>query len=261
VGRARGQPANGITDGASLIYTTPSLPSPLPSLVHASLGIHSILKRQEFKANVIDRDKIVVPPNWDSWGKIRVLRDGFDVEAVSGGWAIDLDMDFPTTKSGQTSMNGVNGSEAPDLSQDGTSGHTVETAIEEPEGSAVVLYESQVEDASLDSLQLNRNKNDAGKLEEPAADMQAFLAGLVDPLDKEKKRDEAFAADAAKSKPGKDHSTTAVGTNGSTSATGMDEIISDHIGPVQFNMGGIQVDADDMVQKLKVSRVMFLDKH
>ena len=26
----------------------------------------------------------------------------------------------------------------------------------------------------------------------------------------------------------------------------------EHIGPVQFNMGGIQVDADDMVQRLKV---------
>lgn len=29
--------------------------------------------------------------------------------------------------------------------------------------------------------------------------------------------------------------------------------ISEHIGPVQFNMGGIQVDADDMLQRLKVS--------
>ena len=28
--------------------------------------------------------------------------------------------------------------------------------------------------------------------------------------------------------------------------------INDHIGPVQFNMGGIQVDADDMLQRLKV---------
>jgi dynein light intermediate chain 1 len=28
--------------------------------------------------------------------------------------------------------------------------------------------------------------------------------------------------------------------------------VHDHIGPVQFNMGGIQVDADDMLRKLKV---------
>lgn len=28
--------------------------------------------------------------------------------------------------------------------------------------------------------------------------------------------------------------------------------VNEHIGPVQFNMGGIQVDADDMLQKIKV---------
>ncbi len=27
--------------------------------------------------------------------------------------------------------------------------------------------------------------------------------------------------------------------------------VNEHIGPVQFNMGGIQVDADDMLRKLK----------
>jgi len=27
--------------------------------------------------------------------------------------------------------------------------------------------------------------------------------------------------------------------------------VNEHIGPVQFNMGGIQVDADDMLQRLK----------
>lgn len=31
-----------------------------------------------------------VPGGWDSWGKIRVLRDGFDVEGVCTGWSVDL---------------------------------------------------------------------------------------------------------------------------------------------------------------------------
>lgn len=34
----------------------------------------------------------------------------------------------------------------------------------------------------------------------------------------------------------------------------MDNGVNEHIGPVQFNMGGIQVDADDMLQRLKVRR-------
>ena len=35
--------------------------------------------------------------------------------------------------------------------------------------------------------------------------------------------------------------------------------LSEQIGPVQFNMGGIQVDADDMLQRLKVSLRPLLD--
>ena len=31
-----------------------------------------------------------VPSGWDSWGKIRVLRDGFDVEGVCEGWSVDI---------------------------------------------------------------------------------------------------------------------------------------------------------------------------
>ena len=34
---------------------------------------------------------------------------------------------------------------------------------------------------------------------------------------------------------------------------GDEKTVSEHIGPVQFNMGGIQVDADDMLQRLKVA--------
>ncbi|KAI4167123.1 MAG: hypothetical protein LQ348_007722, partial [Seirophora lacunosa] len=76
--------------GSSLIYTSLSVPNSLPTLIHSSLGIHSLLKRQTLKHNVIDRDKVLVPPNWDSWGKIRVLREGFDVEGISSGWSIDI---------------------------------------------------------------------------------------------------------------------------------------------------------------------------
>ncbi|KAI2463304.1 dynein light intermediate chain-domain-containing protein [Annulohypoxylon bovei var. microspora] len=206
--------------GASLIYTTPSMSSPLRTLVHASLGIHSLLKRTPLKTNVIDRDKIVVPPNWDSWGKIRVLRDGFDVEQVSEGWSIDLDQPFPMSKN--DSVNNIN--------------HQVNeetNGIEEPEGSSVALYEEQVQDTSLDALQLAQGNKDMSRMEIASVDTQAFLANQLERLDQQKKADE---------KAGKDNSFA-------QSAT--DDMISDHIGPVQFNMGGIQVDADDMVQRLK----------
>ncbi|KAI1379072.1 putative motor protein [Hypoxylon crocopeplum] len=206
--------------GASLIYTTPSTASPLQSLIHASLGIHSLLKRAPLKANVIDRDKIMVPPNWDSWGKIRVLRDGFDVERVSEGWSIDLDQPFPSSKR--------DGAEDPNHQVNGETNGT-----NEHEGSSVLFYEEQVQDTSLDALQLAQGNTDTNRLEVTSADTQGFLSSQLERLEQQKKADE---------KAGKDNSFA----QGST-----DDMISDHIGPVQFNMGGIQVDADDMVQRLK----------
>lgn len=192
----------------------------LQSLVHSSLGIRSLLKREALNANVIDRDKILVLPNWDSWGKIRVLRDGFDVEAVSNTWALDLDQPFPTPKS-----NGLATTENEPVRRTNGSEH---------EASVVDMYEAEVQDSSLDALQLAQNAQDTSKLEVPSVDTQAFLAQQMERLEQQKKADD---------KAGKDNSF----------AQGVSEdIISDHIGPVQFNMGGIQVDADDMVQRLKV---------
>ncbi|KAI0149501.1 dynein light intermediate chain-domain-containing protein [Xylariaceae sp. FL1272] len=204
--------------GASLIYTAPSMTTPLQSLVHASLGIRSLLKRAPLRHNVIDRDKIVVPPNWDSWGKIRVLRDGFNVEAVSENWSVDIDQPFI---------------EKPQEAER-QEGETFESN-DKPHGAVVAAYEEQVQDSSLDALQIAQAKQDTKQLETEAVDTQFFLGQQIARLEAQKKEDE-------KEKATKENSFAQVAT---------DDIISDHIGPVQFNMGGIQVDADDMVQRLK----------
>jgi len=46
--------------GGSLIYTTNYEPNNVRTLIHSSLSIHSLLKRETAKHNVIDRDKILV---------------------------------------------------------------------------------------------------------------------------------------------------------------------------------------------------------
>ena len=43
-----------------------------------------------YRANAVDRDQIRIPTGWDSFGKIRVLRDGFDCAAIARGWQLDL---------------------------------------------------------------------------------------------------------------------------------------------------------------------------
>ncbi|KAL4076333.1 dynein light intermediate chain-domain-containing protein [Scleroderma citrinum] len=96
--------------GAALFYTTPQ-PSTLQVLrqytLHLlfvppapSLGVAAGMEapapmRNLFifhhKPNTLDRDRIVIPAGWDSWGKISVLREGFEAKAWGEAWDVDLE--------------------------------------------------------------------------------------------------------------------------------------------------------------------------
>lgn len=94
--------------GAALFYTTQN-PATLHHLrqylLHmlfvppAPLGITSgepiAPHRNPFpfseKPNTLDRDRIIVPIGWDSWGKIAVLREGFDAKTWNEAWDNDLE--------------------------------------------------------------------------------------------------------------------------------------------------------------------------
>jgi dynein light intermediate chain 1 len=39
---------------------------------------------------VLDRDAVLVPAGWDSWGKINVLREGYDAARVGKSWETSL---------------------------------------------------------------------------------------------------------------------------------------------------------------------------
>ncbi|KAK9680467.1 hypothetical protein K7432_015925, partial [Basidiobolus ranarum] len=88
--------------GAALFYTSAHRQDTLASLrryiLHRLLGVPSdnsnTLVHTTFpfntRAQVVERDLVIVPSGWDSWGKIKVLRDGFDCELVSKGFEKDL---------------------------------------------------------------------------------------------------------------------------------------------------------------------------
>lgn len=225
--------------GASLIYTTPSTPSQLPSLIHSSLGIHSLLKKHPLKHNVIDRDKIVVPPNWDSWGKIRVLREGFDVEMASNGWSIDLHPPDvpPATDAEATEQALVPASDDDDEN----------TRPPEPEGSTVGMYEYSIEDPTMDALHRAGRNTHSTKLEVETTETQVFLGQQLKVLEGYKAKHEAMLREEARQRNGNKPQSHEDYYN----SLNPEPKVLEHIGPVQFNMGGIQVDADDMVQRLK----------
>lgn len=171
------------------------------------LGTNPPAQQQPLKHNVIERDKVLVPPHWDSWGKIRVLREGFDVEGINSGWGVDISS--PSTEA-------------------------------ESEGGAVEVYEDVIKDSKRgDSEGLALLNKHGGKgIEVPAVDTQDFLAVQLESL-------EAKAAEEKTTRGGKEDKN--IPSNGSG------ERVIEHVGPVQFNVGGIQVDAENMLERLKVN--------
>ncbi|PHH79825.1 hypothetical protein CDD80_3686 [Ophiocordyceps camponoti-rufipedis] len=217
--------------GGSLIYTSQNTPSQLPVLLHSTLGITSLLKRQPLKHNVIDRDKIVVAPNWDSWGKIRILGGTFDAELVSQGWEEDIKLPA--------------GSTPPTIEDDGddsaTDAEDGNSKAPQRGPSAIAQYEYWCRNPNSGGLAVVESAMDDGSaVATESEDPQAFLERQLKIL-------EAFKTKTALPEKSADNASAARRLD-----LGSDEkSVNDHIGPVQFNMGGIQVDADDMLQRLK----------
>jgi dynein light intermediate chain 1 len=207
--------------GGSLIYTMPSAPGSLQPLVHQALGISSTLtaKGGEVTYEVSNRDRTLVPMNWDSWAKIRMMADNFDPELISKAWSLDIQ----------------NIASAED--------DTSASASESQNPSAVSLYESTIPNPFTSTSPASAKPTTNNGIEVFSKDVQQFLAEqskILDDLTTSDRKDrlaqesKKSAANASLLEDGKGH-------------------VEEHIGPVQFNVGGISVDAEEMVRKIKVS--------
>lgn len=208
---------DGHVDGASLVYTSNSMPNPVLLLIQYSLGIHSTVKREPLKHNIIDRDKILIPPNWDSWGKIKVLRDGFDIEGTSNKWSLEIQSAEPSEEIDIQKRN-----ESSDL---------------------IKIWEENVKDPMATSNTLPTSTKENG-LETRTISMQEFLGKQVETIERFKLEEDETAAKGI----GKTSSTDMV-----SDSTTIDESsrVKEHVGPIQFNMGGINLDAEDMLNHIK----------
>ena len=225
-----------IVDGASLIYTSPSSANSLPTLVHSSLGIHSLLKKQPLKHNVIDRDRVLVPPNWDSWGKIRVLREGFDVEGISASWSTEIQDPRGTFVESDYLSKPTN---------DAYSNDNFEGSVSV---GALSAYEDTIQDPRRVSLPNGHDKL-RHSVEIESLSTQEFLASQMEVMERLKAEEEqSHSSKVSKSTASGSISGQEEDGNGVVEEQGR---VSEHIGPVQFNVGGIQVDAEDMLKRLK----------
>ena len=185
---------------------------------------------------MVDRDQILVPPNWDSWGKIRVLREGFDVEGVSNGWGPDMDMGvlFPQNVNGNIETKRVN-----DIKQE----HVIPESKAKDE--ALRIYEGTISDPKTGTAAKDATTISDHSIETECLTSQDFLASQLEALD-QLKAEEDKAADRKETRNISNSSSF-----NANKAAEQNERLNEHIGPVQFNMGGIQVDADDMLKRVK----------
>ncbi|RMZ91239.1 hypothetical protein DV736_g1550, partial [Chaetothyriales sp. CBS 134916] len=211
--------------GASLIYTSSSDSNSLRTLLHSSLSISSLLKRDIAKPNYLDKDKILVPPNWDSWGKIRPIHEGTDLEAISHAWSVEIQ--------GQPEAS-------PDFSTLSQPNADVGNAVP----SAVGLYER-----SLPALQSSSSYNAAESLGDESVtvpSVQDFLKSQLPILESLKVDDER---EASKITGHKTTSSPALLTvDGSNKAN---TNIAELTGPYRRNVNGIDFDAEEAIRRLR----------
>jgi dynein light intermediate chain 1, cytosolic len=224
--------------GSSLVYTASFDPNNVRTLIHSSLSIHSLLKREVAKHNIVDRDKILVPPNWDSWGKIRILKDGFDPEAVANSWSVEI-QDSPEEQF-----------DTPPPTQDESK---PTTSSPEDTDSAVHLYETTLRHptSSLPSLQPRSTEDTVS-----VPTVQEFLQTQYDVLEKLKAEEEKAERKARKGAPaptgaatGSVDGTSAAEDEGTKGVS--NPRMAEHIGPYQINVNGIDFDAEEATRRLR----------
>lgn len=192
---------------------------------------------------------MLIPSNWDSWGKIRVLREGFDVEGLSTSWSNDIQsFRAPEHQNSQDTGGTDNTGEGTDSYAHGNG-----------EESAVVLFEDTVREPNKDlvlSHSHGLHQRDSRPIEIESVDTQEFLSGQLQVIESIKAAEEQ---DQAGKESRRDPLGRPIPPGESSRYLDGNRVIEDsgrvneHIGPVRFNMGGIQVDADDMLRNLKVN--------
>ena len=203
------------------------------------LGIHSILKRHRLSYNVIDRDKILIPPNWDSWGKIRVLREGFDVEGTSNDWSAAINLDSRAQHDASDRST--------ELSDENPGTH--QTLLNK-QNKLLLAYSGVIQDIATHTLQSALFPS-LHSLEVDIVPNHDFLATQLAIMDGLKVEEEQARPLNANEKSSEGYScNTATDFLENTETTGGGRV-NEHIGTVHFNMGGIQVDADDVLKRLK----------
>ncbi|GAK65623.1 DLIC-domain-containing protein [Moesziomyces antarcticus] len=116
-----------------------------------------------YRASTTDRDTLLVPAGWDSWGKIRALREPFDCQGLGKGWESDCEIERQRRARGLARTKEVEDQLEKELQLERRDGEEVQSAMK--------LYEDIVSDWQAGPA----GKDTVNKVRIP--DEQAFLGG------------------------------------------------------------------------------------
>lgn len=155
------------------------------------------------------------------------------MEGVGTAWSIEI-QDAPAPFQGVAVSDG-----------DEPAAETSNEQEEHEDGtSAVVIYEQTIQNPKQGAALGQGGQADTKTMEIETTDLQNFLSEQLETLDRLNTEDDQRDRQLRKGGLLKE-TENAVPTDDTSR-------VNEQIGPVQFNMGGIQVDADDMLRKLKV---------
>ncbi|KAM0793520.1 hypothetical protein ACM66B_000959 [Microbotryomycetes sp. NB124-2] len=177
--------------GAAVFFTTRTQPESFSKLrsyiLHrlfaagSRASAHSATTSRLFafphRANVVDKDQVVVPSGWDSWGKIKVLRERFDPEAFGRAW--DEDVEAARTSRQTRVADAAGGSDAE---------HVIEGNGESQMKASILAAVKQYEEAIID-FNAQRQPNNASNATITVEDEQTFLRRHYEYLQKEREKD------------------------------------------------------------------------
>jgi dynein light intermediate chain 1 len=214
--------------GGSLVYTSSTdSGSDITDLVRSSLDIHSLLKKTIIKPEAIARDKILIPPNWDTWGKIKTLDADFDAEGVSKAWSAELDQSLTNTTTSEATA-------------------TISPCQNELFGA----YEQKIQGPNRTLANTNRLETPAAE-SKPRPDLQAFLASQVPVLKRLEAEDAEERRQVQEAQAALQPSAAQRAASGSMRPGDTTGGAVPYIGPVSINVGGVTIDVDEAVRGLQ----------
>lgn len=204
---------------------------------------------------VVDQSEIIVPAGWDSLGKILVVKEGFDADAICDRWDMDIhvsDLESSTEALATTKKQG----DESNISEDVYEGVVPESEPKKenmPKLSAITMYEESIRmlhpdtDGDEEETSSKNAKKDLRKTAQAKTDFQDFLASQFELLEERIKEEEGIRGNTSPFRRQNRKFMGSSNDNGPIQGVPL---------PMDINVGGIQIEGvEEVLRRLKIQEM------